>query len=212
MYKQGEVIEKLNGFLSYSVIQKPEFAKSYGEYIEQMKTIVNQYFNADRSGWKIQLTELQYLLFSDLMKRKTVYEKKNISLPTNYPETYHDIRKCFGDFSNIMNTTNETFHNAWVMGVGATSGTSAVIGNSLIVEWTSYFSGRSDADLTAITSLCSWIENADTDGSVFMLYEDMGNTVKQPTTDEIAKNIFVDRHFGECIEVLNLPTHKPTYV
>lgn len=112
MYKQGEVIEKLNGFLSYSVIQKPEFAESYGEYIEQMKTIVNQYFNADRSGWKIQLTELQYLLFSDLMKRKTVYEKKNLSLPTNYPETYHDIRKCFGDFSNIMNTTNETFHNA----------------------------------------------------------------------------------------------------
>ena len=212
MYKQGEVVAKFDEFLSYSVIQKPEYAESYGVFIEQIKTAVNQYFNADRSRWKIQLTELQYLLFSDLMKRKTVYEKKNLSLPTNYPETYNDIRKCFFDFSTIMNTTNEEFFNAWIVAADPATLISTVTGNSLLTEWVTALSGRSDTDLKNITALCEWIETADTDGSVFMLYEDMGNTLEQPTTNEIAQNIFIDRYFKECITTFNLPTHIPTYV
>lgn len=217
MYKQAEVIIKLDGFLQYSIIQKPQFESYYINFINQLKQNVTNYFTADRSGWKIQLTELQYLLYSDLMKRRTKYGKKNITLPTNFPASYNDVRKCFADFSCIMNTTDADFFGNWIEGIPETSDESAsgeiiVTGNSLITTWISYLSSRISSDLNDITALCSWLENASNDTGVFMLYEDMGEVIEAPTTNEIAQSIFIDRYFKECIDILNLPTHKPTWL
>lgn len=211
MYKQSEVIEKLDGFLSYSVIKKPQYASVYGTFIEQMKSTVNKYFTADRSGWKIQLTELQYNLYSDYVKRNTIYEKKNIPLGTDFPQSYYDIRKCFADFSNIMNTTNEVFFNRWIESSDPTTATTTVTGNSLITEWTKDLP-TPNKELENIAALCTWIENATNSASVFLLYEDMGKTVKEPTKDEIVKSIFIDRGLKECIDVLSLPTYEPTFI
>lgn len=211
MYKQSEVIEKLDGFLSYSVIQKPQYASVYGGFIEQMKSTVNTYFTADRSGWKTQLTELQYNLYSDYVKRNTIYEKKTIPLGSDFPQSYYDIRKCFADFSTIMNTTNETFFNGWIESSDPTTATTTVTGNSLITEWTKDLP-TPNKELENITALCTWIENATNSASIFLLYEDMGKTVKEPTKDEIVKSIFIDRGFKECIDVLSLPTYEPTWL
>lgn len=238
MYKQSDVIGKLDSLLDFSIQQHPKFQAEYTNFINEMRTALNDYFTADRTGWKIQLTELQYLLYSDLMKRRTKYSKKNIKLPTNFPESYNDTRKCFADFSCIMDITNADFLNGWIIETVTPDPSNPdaeisgdgdpnisdpaypesdelkyhVAGNSYITTWLNYLSGRIDIELNNIIALCSWMENAGTDAGVFMLYEDMGEVIEAPTTNEIAQSIFIDRHFKECIDVLNLPTHTPTWL
>lgn len=211
MYSKNEILNKLNALLAYSCDIDAENAATYQSLMQPLLTAVNAYFNADRSNFKLPLNNLELGLYNDIMKRGTVATKIELPLNTDFPATYNDLRKLFYEFT-CMNVTNAEFHAAWVTGVDEVTGLPIVTNNTLIDVWTADLSAAINDELNNISVLYKWLENAASDAGMVMLWEDVGQITSQPNTSEIADDIFISKHFKECIEILNLPAYKPTYV
>lgn len=211
MNTQTEVIEKLNALLAYSVETDSEYSAVYTSLMQPMLTAVNNYFTADRSAFKIPINNLEHAFYNDILKRETVASKIDLPMATNYPAAYSDLRKLFYSFS-CMNVSNAAFHNAWVYEMDVSTQTQTVTHNTLIDSWVADLSTAISDELDNIGALYSWLETAASDAGMVMLWEDIGEILKQPNTGDIAQNIFIDKHLKECITTLNLTAYKPTYI
>ena len=211
MNTQTEILDKLNSFLTYSSEQKSEYASQYEALIQPLISSVKQYFTVDRSAFKIPLNNLEHDFYNDIIKRQTVYEKDvDFKMGANFPPAYSDLRKLFYSFP-LMGVDNATFFNAWVEGVEELTGENIVLNNTLIDTWVSELATAISDELNNVNALMDWLENASSDASMVMLWEETGLIKSQPTTKQIADIVFTDKHFNECIEKLNLPAYKPTY-
>lgn len=212
MYSENNVVNKLNELLEYSCSKDSANASIYRSLMNPLLSVVNSYFHADRSDIKVRLNDLELALYNDIMKRNTEYTLMQLPMNTDFPECYSDLRKLFYTFP-CMNTTNEQFYSAWIIETDSTgTGLSTVTGNSLIDEWKTDISGAIAKDADNINSFYDWLITSATDAGMVLLWEDVGQTVSHPTIKEIANSIFIEKHFSECIEVLNLPAYKPTYI
>lgn len=211
MYSKTEVINKLNSLLTYSCTAEPDNAESYQSLMQPLITAVNSYFDNARAGFKVALNNLELGLYNDILKRGTVTTKIDLPLAEDFPAAYSDLRKLFYTFP-CMGTSNTAFHAAWVESTDEVTMLPIITNNTLIDAWISDLSSAISDELNNINSLYNWLENAASDAGMVMLWEDVGEITSQPNTTEIANDVFIEKHFKECIETLNLPAYKPTYI
>ncbi|WP_307745963.1 hypothetical protein [uncultured Phascolarctobacterium sp.] len=211
MYSKTEVINKLNSLLTYSCTAEPDNAESYQSLMQPLITAVNSYFENARAGFKVALNNLELGLYNDILKRGTVTTKIDLPLAEDFPAAYSDLRKLFYTFP-CMSVSNETFHAAWVESSDEVTMLPIITNNTLIDAWISDLSSAISDELNNINSLYNWLENAASDAGMVMLWEDVGEITEQPNTSEIANDVFITKHFKECIQTLNLPAYKPTYI
>lgn len=211
MNSKNDVLNKLNALLAYSVGVDAENADKYTALMQPLITAVNEYFNNDRANFKVPLNNLELGLYNDILKRNTVTTKINLPMVEDFPEAYSDLRKLFYTFP-CMSVSNETFHAAWVTGVDEVTQLPIITNNTLIDAWVSDLSTAINDELNNISALYSWLENAASDAGMVMLWEDVGEITSQPDTAQIANDVFITKHFKECITTLNLTAYKPTYI
>ena len=211
MNSKNDVLNKLNALLAYSVGVDAENADKYTALMQPLITAVNEYFNNDRANFKVPLNNLELGLYNDILKRNTVTTKINLPMAEDFPEAYSDLRKLFYTFP-CMSVSNETFHAAWVTGVDEVTQLPIITNNTLIDAWMSDLSTAINDELNNINSIYKWLENAATDAGMVMLWEDVGEITSQPDTAQIANDVFITKHFKECITTLNLTAYKPTYI
>lgn len=211
MNSKNDVLNKLNALLAYSVGVDAENADKYTALMQPLITAVNEYFNNDRANFKVPLNNLELGLYNDILKRNTVTTKINLPMAEDFPEAYSDLRKLFYTFP-CMSVSNETFHAAWVTGVDEVTQLPIITNNTLIDAWMSDLSTAINDELNNINSIYKWLENAASDAGMVMLWEDVGEITSQPDTAQIANDVFITKHFKECITTLNLTAYKPTYI
>ena len=218
MKNLNDVLAKLDELVAYSCATDPDHASEYMALMSPMKSAVNAYFNADRSEFKRPLKELRYGLYSDIRARGTVIKTDfDLGYNTNFPSYYNDLQKMFYQFP-CMTVSNASFHSAWVIETpkaeeGATTApTPIVTRNTLIDSWVTSLATAIADELETINEFVNWLESsADTSESI-NFWENVGEIESEPTTEEIAKIIFIDRGFKEAVKLLNLPVYLPSYV
>ena len=211
--------EKIDTLYKYSINQKPQYTNEYKALLEPLRVGVENYFSGERKGFKTALNALEHDFYNDIIKRQTVYEKPvDFKMSVDFPPAYNDLRLLFYTFP-LMDVDNQTFFNAWVEEVPTiptsdTGGTGekTVTKNTLIDLWVKDIGKAIPDELTNIKTLMEWLENCSSDAGMVLLWEETGRILSQPNTKEIAKIIFVDKHFNECLKKLNLTAYKPTYL
>lgn len=211
MNSKDDVLSKLNALLAYSVGVDAENADKYTELMQPLITAVNKYFNNNRANFKVPLNNLELGLYNDILKRNTVTTKIDLPMAEDFPEAYSDLRKLFYAFP-CMDVSNKTFHAAWVKVTDEVTMLPIITNNTLIDAWVTDLSTAITDELNNISALYCWIENAASDAGMVMLWEDVGEITSQPDTAEIANDVFITKHFKECITTLNLTAYKPTYI
>ena len=212
MYRKTEVITQLNKFAEYSCAQNPKHASSYKSLMVQLISAVENYYSADRSAYKAPLNELQLAFYNDLMKRATVVTKPiDLQMGTDFPKGYDDLSELFYSFP-WLNTSVEAFHNAWVTESSPEGGSETVKKNTLIDSWTTEVGAANADELANIKKLFDWLASASSNAGMVMLWEDLGEVKYQPSSDEIARKLFIEKKLKEVIEVLGIPAYKPTYI
>ena len=218
MKNSSEVLDKLDELLAYSCSTDPDHASEYVALMSPMKGAVSAYFSADRSGFKDPFKEMRYGLYSDIRARGTVIETEfDLGYSTDYPSYYTDLRKMFYQFP-CMTVSGASFHSAWVLETpeveeGSTETPEPIITrNTLIDSWVASLSTAIDDELKTVNSFVNWLEGASDQSESIFFWENVGEIKKEPTTEEIAKIIFIDRGFKEAVKLLNLPVYLPSYV
>lgn len=218
MKNSSDVLAKLDELVAYSCATDPDHAGEYMALIAPMKSAVSAYFSADRSEFKQPFKDMRYGLYSDIRARGTVIETEfDLSYSTDYPSYYTDLRKMFYQFP-CMSVSNTAFHGAWVMETpeaeaGATTTPSPIVTrNTLIDSWVASLSTAIDDELKTVNNFVNWLESASEKSEAIFFWENVGEIKEEPTTEEIAKIIFIDRGFKEAVKSLNLPVYLPSYV
>lgn len=212
MYNKEQVISKLNALLAYSCGIDAENAATYQTLMQPLLTAVNVYFNANRSAFKVLLNDLELALYNDIMKRHTVFSNGGVlPMDVDYPAAYNDLRKLFYTFQ-CMDVSDAAFHAAWVKGTDEITQLPVVTNNTLIDEWIAALKTAVDDELTNINTFYNWLSSAASNAGMIMLWENTGQIMSQPNIKEVAEDIFIDKHFKECIDTLNLPAYKPSYI
>ena len=211
MYKKQDVLDKLNSLLFYSIEQEPEFEGQYTELIKPVITTVNTYFSSYHPQLEERLKELVHNMYCDILERNTVMEfTYGDELPTNYPESYHDITKCFYQFP-LMGISNETFHAAWIMGI-VNESEEEPIDHTMIKEWASEINAAIQTDFNNVQALLTWVQNSCNTNYLVNLLEDTGRLIHQPWTQEIATDIYITKKLLEVIKALGLRVYIPSYL
>lgn len=70
--------------------------------------------------------------------------------------------------------------------------------------------GTAEKELANINAFNKWLCDASADAYDLMLWEEMGEIIEQPKTQDIAKIVFINKKLKECKEIYNLPIHIPT--
>lgn len=211
MYSKTQVIEKLNSLLAYSKTQDAANAAAYQSLMQPLIDAVNGYYGADRASFRVPLNDLELALYNDIMKRGTVFEYITLPIDTDYPAAYTDLRKLFYTFP-CMTVSNEVFHAAWVKSVDELTGQPIIKNNTLIDEWLADVGTAITDELSNIDTFYKWLAKAASNAGMMLLWEDMGRITSQPNRTDIADDIFLTKHFKECIDMLNLPAYKPSYI
>ena len=212
MNTQNEIINKLNSLVAYSCSVDSENAGTYQALIEPLISAVNNYFTGSRAAFKIPINDLELALYSDILKRNTSTTKEiDLQMGDDYPAAYSDLRKLFYTFP-CMSVDNATFHSNWNETTDPVTMETSITDNTLIDEWLADLATATADELKNIDTLFNWLAKASSDAGMVMLWEDMGQIVSQPNTQEIANIIFNDKHLKECVEKLQLPAYKPTYI
>lgn len=241
MYTKEQIVAKLEEFLQYSIAQIPTldyeeketFDSYYTSIVSSGKSSVSSYFSVDRSKFKKPLDDLGLYVHNGIWERNAKWEKEfDMGYRTDYPEYYNDLRKLFYQFDWFMNLTNDDFFNAWVYAspesddptmppeppVPESNGYISRLKSDLILVATESETGEVvskpiiQQEMENIDALGTWLETSSGDYSPIMLWEDTGALVSAPTTQDIAKIVFIDRGLLEAVEVLGLPMYIPTYL
>ena len=140
--------------------------------------------------------------------------------PTNFPETYSDIRKCFYTFPS-MNVTPQAFYAAWVIGVpedpegggdGGTTPQPKPISNPYIDSELAGLATAPQDDLDAVNALSSWCQNAAADSDLVSFLEDEGKILKSPDRQQIATDIYESKGMKDIIQTRGFDVYIPSYV
>ena len=218
MKNSSDILVKLDELLAYSCATDPDHAGEYVALMSPMKGAVSAYFSADRSKFKQPFKEMRYGLYSDVRARGTVIETEfDLGYSEDYPSYYTDLRKMFYEFP-CMDVSNASFHSAWVMETpeseaGATTAPEPIVTrNKLIDAWVASLATAVADELETVNSFVNWLESASEKSESIFFWENVGEIKEEPTTEEIAKIIFIDRGFKEAVKLLNLPVYLPSYV
>ena len=240
MFSQEEILSKLDGLLAYTIAQIPtlsypnkdEFEPIFTSIVGTANPKVTGYFSADRSKFQKPLDDLGLYIHNELWQRGAKWSKpQDLGIGTNPPPEYSDLRKIFYDFDWFMGLTDQEFWDAWVYGEREEEPppvTPVIIPKSnphitrlvtelVLVATPDPVTGKVsetviDQELGKIESLATWLETSMSQGGSIMLWEDMGQLIEAPSTNDIAKIVFVDRGLLEAIKLLKLPVYIPTYL
>ena len=165
MISEAQVKAKLKELLDYSQAQNAGFAADYAALMAPLEAAVSTYFSTPNADMPQALKDCVFYVFCDMFRRGFEREHKfGRPYPTNFPETYSDIRKCFYTFP-IMNVTPQAFYAAWVIGVpedpegggdGGTTPQPKPISNPYIDSELAGLATAPQDDLDAVNALSSW--------------------------------------------------------
>lgn len=216
MLSEDQVIEILDGFKAYSVAQQPDFESHFISLMSPLYSAVERYFSTKHPEIEEKLRELVHNMYCDILERGTVMEfTYGDPLPTDFPETYHDLEKCFYEFD--LGTEVE-FHNAWVIGIptdenGLPIGTEEIpLSNSLVSLWTAELTSAKATEVTKVSELLAWIQNSSSTNNLPYLLEDTGRVISSPSMQGIAKDIYISKGLLEIIKTLTLNVYIPSYL
>lgn len=218
MITKAQIIEILDRFKAYSVAQQPEYASYFAPLMSPLYSAVETYFSTKHPEMEEKLKELVHNMYCDICERNTKNEFNfGNGLPTDFPETYHDIRKCFYQFP-LMDATDVEFHEAWVFGIptdemGNPIGTEEIpLSNSLVSLWTGQISSAKQTELNEVISLLDWLQNSSSTNDLPNLLEDTGIILDSPTTQRIGKDIYQTKGLLEVIQTFGFQVYIPSYL
>lgn len=214
LYSKEQLYAKIDEFKAYCKDNSPEIAGATGafnwdSFFSPLYASINAYFTADMSDVSNEVNFLIEAMYADLLRRTTKHEfdyqfKFNIS--TNYPQGYSDLRDCFHDFSNIINTSNETFFNSCILDI-----TAFTIKSDLRDSWIAAIGTAHTSDYEKVSTLANWCADTGSCCDLINLLENRGKILEINGTRENAKIIYIDRHVLEVIRLFNLTSYIPTY-
>ena len=212
--RESDVLNKLDELKKYSVAVDPATEVLFVPMYEA----VNAYFNGDDTQMVVALEDVVKYMYNDISRRTTVHENEfPMGLPTNYPDGYDDITKCFYGFTELLTISESSFFDAFIYGIpegdtGEGTATEVPQSNSYLEKWTTEITAAITGDLQKIIALAEWCKNSGGSCDLICLLENRGRAVYQLTVKEIAKMIYVDRKLNEVIQHKNLKVYMPTYL
>lgn len=210
-------IEKIKEFYAQTI---KDCEQRYIALMQPLYQAVNNYFNADRSSLANPLNRLAEYMHGELWEQLSKWDNKAPNYSGSRPQSYYDLTKIFYTFDWI-NTSNETFYNAWAYVTPETETTEEEdehdpeplpSSNSLVKSWISSIDNGKNQELPNINSLNEHLENSMCSISSFNLWEDRGTLYYAPETKDLAQTIFIDRKLIEVSKKLNIPVYIPTYL
>lgn len=221
MITEAQVKAKLKELLDYSQAQNAGFASDYAALMAPLEAAVSTYFSTPNADMPQALKDCVFYVFCDMFRRGFEREHKfGRPYPTNFPETYSDIRKCFYSFP-IMNVTPQAFYAAWVIGVpedpegggdGGTTPQPKPISNPYIDSELAGLATAPQDDLDAVNALSSWCQDAAADSDLVSLLEDEGKILKSPDRQQIATDIYESKGMKDIIQTRGFDVYIPSYV
>lgn len=222
MITKAQVVEILDRFQAYSVSQNPEFASYFASLMSPLYSAVETYFSTKHPEMEAKLKELVHNLYCDVNERNTQNEFNfGDPLPTDFPETYNDIRKCFYQFP-LQNVTDEQFYSEWVIGVpplpeGSDPETAVPepeqpLRNTLVDSWVTQLSSAKQDEVNEVISLLGWLQNSSSTNDLPNLLEDTGIVLDSPSTQRIGKDIYQTKGMLEIIQTFGFQVYIPSYL
>lgn len=210
LYTKQQLIDKVDGFKTYCIEsgELPPLAKLDTTF-SALYNAINTYFTVGFGAISGEINCLIQFMYCDILRRSTRHEfdnQFNFNISTDYPQGYSDLRNCFHDFSNIMNTTNQAILDACVI-----DPSTFTVTNDLSDSLAATVPATHDNELEKITTLANWCRDTGSCCDLINLLENRGKLLEIKGTREIAKMIYIDRHILECIRFFNLTSYIPTY-
>lgn len=220
MITKAQVTEILDGFQAYSVSQNPEYASYFASLMSPLYSAVNVYFSTKHPDMEAKLKELVHNMYCDICERNTQNEFNfGEGLPTDFPETYNDIRKCFYQFP-LMNTSEGVFYSAWEIGVPplpeddptAVPEPTQPLRNKLVDSWVAELLTAKEDEFDEVVVLLDWLQNSSSTNDLPNLLEDTGIVLDSPTTQSIGKDIYQTKGMLEVIQTFGFKVYIPSYL
>lgn len=206
MISLSEVNAKIDSLKAYSVSQNATTETLF----TPLYTATTSYFQAS-TDISSQLREVIKYMYNDIYRRNVVYQYNyDVSLPTDYPTGYTDIRECFYTFSALMSISNETFYTGFVFSSSGTSQTA--VSNSYIDSWVAEIGQAHTTESSNLAALADWCKNSEGDSDLISVVEDRGTITSSLTMKQIATMIYIDRYAKEIITEKSLTTYIPSYL
>lgn len=229
MLTKSDILSKIDELLQYSIEEIPNaeypddgnFETLYTSIVDTGISAVESYFEADRNSFKKPLDDLVLFFHNELQARGMKWEnEQDMGFGENPPESYEDLRKLFYKFDWFMELTNEDFCGAWVYEapvapVAEEEGEALPpqpTSNPYIDQLIAELGTAMDDEMKAIEDLSKWLESSMGQSGSVALWEETGALEEMPSTKDLAKIIFEDKHLLEAVEVLKLIMYVPTYL
>lgn len=218
MITKAQVIEILDRFKAYSTAQQSEYASYFASLMSPLYSAVDVYFSTKHPEMEAKLKELIHNMYCDVCERNTQNEFNfGDPLPTDFPNTYNDIRKCFYQFP-LQNTTDEAFHSAWVIGIPESDDPTAVpepeqpLRNTLVDSWVAELLVAKEDEFEEVVALLEWLQNSSSTNDLPNLLEDTGIVLDSPTTQSIGKDVYQTKGMLEIIQTFGFKVYIPSYL
>lgn len=207
MHSKEQIINRIDNFKSYAEIESTIMTANWDTVLQPLYNAVDNYFKDNNYSEDVNF--LIQNMYVDILRRCTKYENDNqfdFKLSTDYPLGYDDISVCFYDFSEIMNTSNKTILNSYVIDITTMSATS-----TLVDGWITSITTANETDKANLNTLSEWCKNSGSGCDLVNLLENRGQLVEIKGTKEIATIIYHDRKLLDVIKQFNLTSYIPTY-
>lgn len=220
MITKAQVLKILDRFKSYSVSQETKYESYFASLMSPLYGAVETYFSTKHPEMEAKLKELIHNLYCDVCERNTQNEfNYGDPLPTDFPNTYNDIRKCFYQFP-LMNTSEGAFYSAWEIGVPPLSedDPTAVpepeqpLRNTLVDLWVAELLTAKEDEFEEVVNLLDWLQNSSSTNDLPNLLEDTGIVLDSPTTQSLGKDIYQTKGMLEIIQTFGFKVYIPSYL
>lgn len=193
-------------------------------FFETLTNTVNTFFEPQDLSNAVQ--SVLGTMKSDLIRRSFKFEKTvDFGFPTDYPNGYLDLVSFAYDFSDILNTTNETFYSGfyWSSSSSDTSSSSTdstgtaqtqtqVAGNSYIDTWVTKIISEKSRECSDLETVASWCQNALGNFFVTCQTENLGNIKEKMEDTDAWVEIYKNRGLYDLIKGRELSNHVPSEV
>jgi hypothetical protein len=207
MYSKEQIINRIDNFKNYAEVESTTTPANWDTVLQPLYNAVDNYFKGNNYSEDVNC--LIQNMYVDILRRCTKYENDkqfDFGLSTDYPKGYDDISVCFYDFSEIMNISNETILNSYVIDITTMSATS-----TLVDGWITSITTANETDKENLNTLSEWCKNSGSGCDLVNLLENRGQLVGIKSTKEIATIIYHDRKLLDVIKQFNLTSYIPTY-
>lgn len=222
MISENDVLTKIQSYLDYSIQQKPEYESEYTNLMAPLISAVQKYFATIPQGIENIIELYIHEAYCDTWNKNAKWEKEYpIESVSNAPEGVSDFRKNYYAF-DWMETTEESFFAAWVMGTpstgeggesgGGTATKPKPISNTLIDAWIPEIEAAPNQDLANVTACKDFCANSNGSGMLISLLEDQGKLKSYKDREEIANDIYITRKLLEVIQDKGYSIYIPSYI